>query len=303
MQVQELYSQVAQLCFESSLEDDDRFYFAANRALLQVNSLRPAIASYVINHKPMENLIDGANFNPRVKTEDVCFYASDAKAYYFEANGNGEVFIERYDEAKAMWMIIGEVKPSGNRRFVPYRGFVKDGASFVSGKIRLRFSGDYLYWIKNVALYKHIVSDDAADIPAYEPYVRYDLNELDDFLSLASPPITEDEDYERLRGDYDIEGGRAILLPYSVSGCYKVLYKRRPAEIINDGTAASNESKIELDEELCSLMPVLIASYVYLDDEPEKAEYYLSLYRERAAAITAAQEPLKPCKMRTADNW
>lgn len=303
MQVQELYSQVAQLCFESSLEDDDRFYFAANRALLQVNSLRPAIASYVINHKPMANLIKEADFKPREKMDDICYEASDAKAYYFEADGNGVVYIERYDEAKAMWMIVGEVDLAGRRRFTAYRGFIKDGASFVSGKIRLRFSGDYLYWVKNVALYKYILSDSAVDIPAYEPYVRYDLGELDDFLSLASPPITEDEDYERLHGDYDVEGGRAILLPYSVSGCYKVLYKRRPAEIINDGAAASNESKIELDEELCSLMPVLIASYVYLDDEPEKAEYYLSLYRERVAAITATQEHLKPCKMRSSDDW
>lgn len=303
MQVQELYSQVAQLCFESSLEDDDRFYFAANRALLQVNSLRPAMASYVINHKPMANLIKEADFKPREKMDDICYEASDAKAYYFEADGNGVVYIERYDEAKAMWMIVGEVDLAGRRRFTAYRGFIKDGASFVSGKIRLRFSGDYLYWVKNVALYKYILSDSAVDIPAYEPYVRYDLGELDDFLSLASPPITEDEDYERLHGDYDVEGGRAILLPYSVSGCYKVLYKRRPAEIINDGAAASNESKIELDEELCSLMPVLIASYVYLDDEPEKAEYYLSLYRERVAAITATQEHLKPCKMRSSDDW
>ena len=35
MTVSQLYNSVAQLGFEDSLEEDDRFIFAANRALLQ----------------------------------------------------------------------------------------------------------------------------------------------------------------------------------------------------------------------------------------------------------------------------
>ena len=54
MTVSQLYNSVAQLGFEDSLEEDDRFIFAANRALLQVNAIRPVTSAYVINHKPME---------------------------------------------------------------------------------------------------------------------------------------------------------------------------------------------------------------------------------------------------------
>ena len=57
MTIAELYLQVAQLGFETTIEESDRFYFAVNRALLQVCKVRPAIRRCVINHKPLPNLI------------------------------------------------------------------------------------------------------------------------------------------------------------------------------------------------------------------------------------------------------
>ena len=57
MTIADLYQSVAHLGFETSLEDEARFVYAANRALLQVNALRPATSIYMINHKPLENKI------------------------------------------------------------------------------------------------------------------------------------------------------------------------------------------------------------------------------------------------------
>jgi len=71
MTISELYKQVAQLGFEDSLEDDDRFYYAANRALLQVNKIRPAISRYLINHKPLENQVAESTFESLEKEEDL----------------------------------------------------------------------------------------------------------------------------------------------------------------------------------------------------------------------------------------
>ena len=302
MRVQELYEQVAGLGFEKSLEDEDWFYQVANRALLQVNYLRPAISSYVINHKPMKNLVAGG-FTPIERSEDLIYEATDAKAYYFQADGIGKVVIEKYNSAGG-WSRIGEVDLNGTRRFNEYCGFIRDGNQFVTGPVRLRFTGDYLYSVKCVAMYQHVYSDDAADIPAYEAYTRYDMTTLvDDFLTISSPPIIEDEEYERLSGDYDVEGGRVILLPYSVTGCFKVLYNRRPKELINNGSAQDDESVLDLDEELCSLIPVLIASYIWLEDEPDRAQYYYSLYQARAGEILARERNLSPVQMKSCNGW
>ena len=303
MRVQELYEQVAGLGFEKSLEDEEWFYQAANRALLQVNYLRPAISSYVINHKPMKNLVEGS-FSPIERSEDLIYEAENAKAYYFQADGNGTVYVERFDTNSKSWVMVDVIDLAGARRFTAYSGFIRDGRQDITGRVRLRFAGKYLYSVKNVAMYEHLYSDDAADIPPYEAYTRYDMTALaDDFLTLSTPPITEDEEYARLSGDYDVEGGRVILLPYSVTGCFKILYNRRPRELVYTGSAQDDESVLDLDEELCSLIPVLIASYIWLEDEPDRAQYYYSQYQARASEILARARNLSPVQYKSCNGW
>ena len=303
MRVNELYRQVAQLGFEDSLENDDRFYYAANRALLQVNSIRPAISAYVINHKPMANLIKANTFSPIERSTDLCFEATDAKAYYFEADGIGAVYIEMQNE-DGTWSVIGIEEFSSSRIFISRKGFIKNNNEFIAGQVRIRFVGEYLYSVRNVALYQHVYSESKEDIPPYEPYTRYDISAIvTDFLSLNSPPILEDDNYERLNQNYDIEGGKVLLLPHSASGCFKVLYKRKPKEIDNEESASENEEIIDLDEELCTLLPILIASYVLIEDEPAMAEHYIALYRERALDVERRIINNTPVTIRNKNGW
>lgn len=304
MTISELYKQVAQLGFEDSLEDDDRFYYAANRALLQVNKIRPAINYYLINHKPLLNLVNESTFIPLEKDEDLIFEAAEAKSYYFEADGNGVVYLELYDTETETWKVIDTINLSSKRTFVPYKGFVKEGSEFVSGQVRLRFTGEYLYSVKNIAMYKHLLSDEVQDIPAYESYSRYDISQLvDDFMALSCPPIKEAERNIILNQDYEVEGNSVILLPYESKGIYKVMYERRPALIEDTGDVTNDENTVDLDEELCSLLPVLIAAYVWIDDEPEKSEYYMNLYRERANDIERRAKDATPVTIKSSNRW
>lgn len=307
MNISELYKHVAQLGFESSLEDEDRFIYAANRALLQVNKIRPAISRYCINHKPMANLIKEDVFTPLDKTEDLTFEATNAKSYYFEADGNGVLYIEKYEENDSKWRIVNAVTlTSTNKNFIAYRGFIKDGGEFVSGLVRLRFTGDYFYSVKNVAMYEYLLSENESDIPTYEPYTRYNLSSLvEDFICLHCPPIREDKVDIILNQDYQIESNGIVLLSYEKKGVYRILYERRPNELVKSDTVAVSEdtTKIDLDEELCSLMPILVAAYVWVDDEPNKSEYYLNLYRERAAIIEQKAKATSPVSIKSTNGW
>lgn len=304
MNVSELYLQAAHLGFETALEDSDRFYFAVNRALLQVCKVRPAIRQCFINHKPLTNLIRRNTFLPIEKTEDLTYEADDAKAYYFEADGNGVMYLEMYCANSEEWTILGEVSLKSKQIFVPYRGFIKEQGSFVSGRIRLRFSGAYLYSVKNVALYQHLYSDEAADIPAYEAYTRYDVKKLvPDFMALCCPPIKEEEENTLLNQAYGQEGDSVILLPYEKRGVFKVLYEHRPTAIENTGATVDDTQELDLDEELCALMPLLVAAYVWIEDEPEKAEYYMNLYRERVQEIVVSHRDTSPVLIRNVNGW
>ena len=304
MNVAELYLQTAHLGFETTLEDSDRFYFAANRALLQVCKVRPAIRHYVINHKPLVNLIRENTFSPIEKIDDITYEAEDAKAYYFEADGNGVLYLEKYNSDTGEWSIFGEIPLQSNQTFVSYKGFIKKQGEFVSGRIRLRFTGEYLYSIKNVALYQYLYSGKEADIPAYEAYTRYDVKKLvSDFMALCCPPIKEEEENTLLNQEYEQEGDSIILLPYDKRGVYKVLYEHRPTAIENTGATTEDTQELDLDEELCSLMPLLVAAYVWIEDEPEKSEYYMGLYRERVQEIVVSHKNTAPVLIKSTNGW
>lgn len=304
MNVAELYLQTSHLGFETTLEDSDRFYLTANRALLQVCKVRPVIKYYLINHKPLVNLVVQNTFSPIEKIDDLTFEAENAKAYYFEADGNGIVYLEQYDAETGEWEIFGEIALQSNQTFVPYKDFIKKQGTFIDDRIRLRFTGEYLYSVKNVALYQYLYSGEAADIPAYSPYTRYDIKKLvSDFMALCCPPIKEEEENTMLNQEYDQEGDSVILLPYDKRGVYKVLYEHRPTAIENTGATVDDTQELDLDEELCSLMPLLVAAYVWIEDEPEKSEYYMGLYRERVQGIVTSHKNTAPVLIKNTSGW
>lgn len=302
MTVSELYRQSAQLGFEDSLESGDRFYFAANRALMQVALLRPAISSCVINHTPLKNRVSGASFDVIRRTEELGFTANNVKSYYFEADGNGEAYLEGF--IGGVWTTLKRIELSGTRRFSAYRGLIKTNEDFFDGNVRLHFAGKYVYNVRNIALYGDVYSDRDSDVPAYEPFTAYDISALtSDFLSLADSPICEDEGYTKLNQGYRVENGSVLLLPYSAAGVYKVLYRRKPEAIKTDELPENNTDTLDLDEELCTLLPLLVASYVWVEDEPSMAEYYAARYNERAAFIMQKERNTSPPIIRNSSGW
>lgn len=304
MTVSQLYNSVAQLGFSNSLEEDSRFVFAANRALLQVNSIRPATRAYVINHKPMPNLIKNATFKPIEKTDELCFYANDAKSYFFEADGIGALYIERFDNESNGWVKIGVHEFSSAKTFVAYKGFIKDGSDFVSGQIRMRFTGDYYYSVKCVAMYKYIYSGKVEDIPAYEPFTRYDISALaSDFLGLSTPLMVETEGVSYVNQGYTVENGRVILLPYENGGVFKVIYNKKPQGIERVESLSEDETPIDLDEDLSALLPLLVAAYIWIEDEPDKAQYYMTLYNESAVNIERRKRNTSPVQIKSCNGW
>ncbi len=302
MRVSELYKQVSGLGFEDTLENNDRFYYAANRALLQVSAIRPAIASYTINHRPLTNMIIQNTFLPITRTENLCFEVSDARAFYCEVDGNGMLYVEMLEDGR--WVMIGDYTLTSNRAFKPYKGMIMKDGSFISGRVRLRFCGEFVYSVRNVALYRYTYSSNVEDVPPYEPHTTYDIRALvSDFLGLASPPIAEEENRRRLGGGYDVVDGRLIMLPYDAPGAYEVLYKHKPQELINNGEPTEDEAEIDLADDLCALLPILIAAYVWAEDEPNLASYYLNLYREQAIEIERRSRNMTPVSHISVDGW
>ena len=296
MTVSELYRQVASLGFESSLESPDVFYDAARRAILEANRVRPRVASVLIDHLSPENLTEDV-FTPRYVTGEIEFIGLSPRCVYFEANGDGRVFFETC--------------PDG----VPFyeRAIVHEGEGFTEhrillekkeGLVRMRIAGDYVFSVRNVAMYEHLYGPSESDVPKRAIYRAYDMRDIaPDFLEFSSPPVAEEDEYIKPAGDYRVEEGTRLLLAHDKPGVYNVLYKRRPASINTDEPPGDSEQVIDLDEEIAALLPTLIAAYVYAEDEPDLAEYYLSLYRQNAAEIRAATRSHGVVRVRNVTGW
>ena len=48
---------------------------------------------------------------------------------------------------------------------------------------------------------------------------------------------------------------------------------------------------------------MLIAAYVWIDDEPQKSEYYKYLYSERAAEIERKGKDISPVIIKSSNGW
>ena len=303
-----MYDPVAELGFETELESErlNGFILAANRAIVQINRIRPATSIYKLNHFPLVNKLSESTYEPVCKDDEALIFSTDgAKSYFFECNGNGIATIEKSTDFGETWETLAAVElVSEKGQFEKYRGLILDGDKPYLGLVRIKFSGDYIYWVQNVAMYGSPLSADPESVPAFSKYISYDIASLtDDFVSFVCPPIT---DAQRDKGfilntDYFVEGASKILIPASIKGVYDVVYNRQNKQLsLNDDM---EETNIDLDSELCCLMPNLVASYIWADDEPTKAEYYLTLYNAQVAEIMAKEKSLKPVVYRNKTGW
>ena len=306
MKVSELYYQVAGLGFEASLESDPRFIYAANRALLQVNALRPATKLYRLLHAPLKNICNEDSTNPIMKTnEELIFTAKGAKAYYFESNfGEGVAYIEYFRDGE--WKISGTVTPPrGNKEFLSYKKNIQPigggGGGYLSSDedVRIRFTGAYAYTVQNVALYDVLISAYVDDIPVFSEYCEYDISSLaPNFLRLAPVAVIDEDEREIVSKDVYTENGRLVYIARNKPGTYLVRYYTKP-KVIKD---AKIEEAIDLDEDLCALLPTLIASYLFAEDEPNLAEYYQAAYYKMAAELEARSRTIGTANI-TNNGW
>lgn len=303
MKVHELYASVAQLGFADSLEDIPAFFSAANRALLQINALRPLTAIADIYHRRPENLIQGANHNIYEYTgEDVIFTASaPAKAYYFEVLGEGECRVEAYNISSSNWDVIKRIGFS-EKTFTGKRGFIKRDDEFTTDEVRLRFMGDYAFQVKNAALWGVVYSSDPDNAPAFEQYARYDLHSIDpNFIELCDNPIITP--FTRLTDDYYFENNSVLLLPANEAREIKIKYKKSPPLLVYGDSPEQDITEIQLDPELAQLLPLLVAAYIWVDENDGKAQYYLDLYYRRAAEIEAKHRSREGAKYENVTGW
>ena len=173
---------------------------------------------------------------------------------------------------------------------------VKDAVKGYGYSLDLADNDDLFYTVLNLAIREinrlrprteSIViehpSENGGTVGAVEGVLEYDLSKMCDDLDFATLPLlkngvpTYPEDPRGM-----LLHGAKLRLPIAESGTYEVIYEKKPSRFKNEEDDAKD---LPLDGDLCELVPLLVASYVWLDDEPDKAQHYGALYRAAKAEI------------------
>ena len=274
----ELYNQVLHLGFENTaLESDDVYIDAVNRALYQVNAIRPRLGYADILHYPPENVL-GNRFRGISECYDsITIPVEGCKVLYVELAGDWRVSYQGGED---------KLPTQGNTGDLILQKFlVTEGVTSVTITANTRF------------VYRNAMAFKVEPVPV--PGIKHTGYNLANVMRYAAPPIIEEQGYGYITEGYRIEGS-TIYIDNGLKGLYRVAYHTQPTKATLD--RVKSDDLIQLDEDLCSLLPLLVASYVWLEDEPERSEYYYSRYQEQAIDITRKGRVQQPTKYMT-NGW
>lgn len=258
MTLKELQSQVSYLGFETEITDTEAFTLAANRALRQIFLDYPSPVTARIQTPKPRLLTAYKTLRHRGGEREIIPLAG--RALTFRVSGTGRYRITDGDE-------VYETPFSGKGILV--RTLLDKGGE-------LELLGDYDYTVYGLATYSAPLGNDRGDIPEYKEYREYELGlYLRDFSSAATAP--KDPEGRHIRGAR-IEGD-TLFIPFDYDGEAVFTYRRTPTPV-EYGYA---NSVIDIPEQISHTLPLLTASFLWLDDDDQKAVHYLTLYREAMA--------------------
>ena len=259
MNYSDLYKEVCALGFEKDIEMSDALLFSARRAISEIYTERPVYKTAELYKNPL-HLSKKINKISHGAAEE-CKIDFNAKAYSFTTSGIGMYTISD---------LAGRREQEFSGEKVLHRGFL-----YGSGEIT--FSGEFFYTVYDIAFISEIYGPDVSDIPTCSDFVEYDLRErTEDYLIPASAPC--DGGGYAIPGAYIHDG--IMKIPCGYSGKIVFTYKKAPPNL----RGASDEDII-LPDGCEHLLPLLTSAYFWLDDDSEKSQYYMSLYREVMASV------------------
>ena len=260
MTLNDLKDEISSLGFEQEIDLDKSLVFAIRRSLCAIYTERSVYNTLSIEHRPTMPTLVCKSFvhDPEtIETFKLC-----GRAYSFTVCGSG---FFRIDENGTV------SEHSFSSPLYLWRGFI-------DGEATITFFGEFSFEVINLAVFEKIASDREENLFSYGEPFEYKISDLrGDFHSFASMPT---DAYGR-----DISGamlrGNTLIIPWDYRGRINLVYKVKPPTVSIDLPNAD----IPIAREVEHLVALLAASYYWADDAPDKAEYYLMLYREAMKAV------------------
>ena len=279
----QLEAATARLGFTPSLDDGGELLRdAATRAIGEVALARPRIARVFLWHYP--DIPIYSESSTASKDGEHRITLGGGGSFYARIVGKGTLRIER---SNAVTEYAFQAKEG--ERPATVSGSVPKGTGEVVFRFIPKDSLRLLFFAVYDAAYTAAPQDPAGSkeyhLPSYFP----------DFGALVGPIGAEGGEILREGdgGDYTLKD-QSTLLIHRKTPCRIELSYRRTLSLPASGD-------LPLTDEEAALLPLFCAAYVFLDDDPEKAAFYLARYRE--GLLRLSQEIKTPIGYRDTTGW
>lgn len=265
MKLSEIRQAIVDLNDGENIEYDTSFVTAANLALGHISRIVPEERTVMLQATAPSVGVAG-----KVNTAAV-YHGRGVRAITLRAIGNGKLMSGK--TTLAAWQTKGTVRTVSIRtdeaedteiRFADIEGSVYDLAM----------------WTTDFGTEENI--------PVYGEYTRYDLRAYAHDVDGA------------IRNPVNARTGRVItgcfiespyiMIPRSYEGNVAVTYRHRLRRITLEDV--KNDIDVDIAPENEDLLPLCMAYYIWLEDEPNKAAFFLARFNE--AAALARQEHTRP---------
>ena len=157
--------------------------------------------------------------------------------------------------------------------------------------------------LKNVCFYDCEFESDS-EVPQFEKYINIKMDEvLSDFYQLAPAELYDlgksGDDYI-VANDYFQEADKTLVIPREKIGIFRIHYRAYPQRIT---LQTPDDYEMSLDPEVADLLPLYMASQIYMDDDLSVATSYRNYFEVGRDALS--QEALVPKKEKfvTSSGW
>lgn len=225
-------------------------------------------------------------------TDNVQTVGKGAKAYYFEVNDIATVYIEEC--VNGNWITLETINNNVKGKFTAYKNLIN--ANNPNNDIRIRFSGNYPYMIKNRALYQYSFPDKNS-IPDYVPYVKYQLPT--DYMEIKSVTIIKDQRQRVSLAQYMIEGKKYLVLNYFDKGEIVTEYYAYPTQITS---STPDTAELEVDIEAQEAIPLYVGSHMIYDENPQLATILMNEYNLRLSRLIDVSN-FTITEIQSVNNW
>lgn len=251
----ELKRSVLALGFERELDDSADLIPALKRSLHSLFLDRPVLKTVRLPKPSKRIRLIAKEIHHRPGSIES--YTAIGRALSFTVSGKGKYIFSVKDIVRehSFDSSLGEV-----------RSFIGEGCT-------VSFVGEYGYTVYDLAVCEELTSERIEDVPLWGERLTTDLKKsLGDYLGPYKQP--ESSSGLPIAGAYISDG--VMHIPENHYGPIVLTYRRAPSM---PGGYEDSEA-IDVPNECAELLPLLVASYIWLDDDPDKADLYRALYRD-----------------------